>query len=91
MSYFPRGKMVPGFEAAAFAMEVGEMTDEPVQTEFGWHIIKVTDSKSGETIPLEAVKNSLHRFLLGQKQNRQYLNRVDELMQQYDVDVKMNL
>ena len=91
LSYFSKGKMVPGFEAAAFALKVGEMSEEPVQTEFGWHIIKVTDEKTGETIPFDAVKESLHRFLLGQKQNRQYLNKVDELKKEYPVDVKLGL
>ncbi|MEG1432655.1 MULTISPECIES: peptidylprolyl isomerase [Eubacterium] len=91
LSYFSRGKMVPGFETAAFALKVGEMSEEPVQTEFGWHIIKVTDEKTGETIPFDAVKESLHRFLLGQKQNRQYLNKVDELKKEYPVDVKLGL
>ncbi len=88
LSYFSRGKMVPGFEEAAFALKVGEMSETPVKTEFGYHIIKVTDEKKNETIPFDAVKDSLHRFLLGQKQNRAFLNRVDELKEEYDVTVE---
>jgi len=38
---FTRGRLVPEFEQAAFAAEVGEIVG-PVQTEFGWHVIKVT-------------------------------------------------
>ena len=91
LSYFSKGKMVPQFENAAFAMKVGEMSDEPVKTDFGWHIIKVTDSKTSETIPYDVVKESARQYLLGQKQNRAFLDRVDELKKEYDVDVKIGL
>ena len=42
LGYFRRGILVKAFEDAAFSMEKGEIS-EPVQTQFGWHIIKVTD------------------------------------------------
>ena len=38
---FGRGQMVPAFENAAFALEDGKITTQPVQTQFGWHVIKV--------------------------------------------------
>ena len=49
LGYFTRGTMVPEFSEAAFALDAGEYTREPVQTQFGWHVIKVEDI--GDTAP----------------------------------------
>ena len=44
LGYFPRGVMVKSFEEAAFSAEKNKVTD-PIQTQFGWHLIKVVDKK----------------------------------------------
>lgn len=44
LGYFTKGMMVPEFDKAAFTLEVGELS-EPVQTQFGWHLLIVTDKK----------------------------------------------
>ena len=44
LGFFTRGKMVPEFENAAFNMNVGQVS-APIKTQFGFHLIKVTDAK----------------------------------------------
>ncbi len=58
--------MVPEFSEAAFGMKKGEIS-EPVRSQFGYHVIKVTDRHDSETVPLEKVKPKLLAFLKGQK------------------------
>ena len=48
LGYFTRDQMVPEFANAAFNLEVDEVTSEPVQTQFGWHVIKVLDKRTVE-------------------------------------------
>jgi peptidyl-prolyl cis-trans isomerase C len=67
LGYFGRGQMVPPFEAAAFALEPGKYTETPVQTEFGFHVIKVEEKRQSEPPPFAEVENELRNFLLRQK------------------------
>ncbi|MEE9301452.1 MAG: peptidylprolyl isomerase [Alphaproteobacteria bacterium] len=45
LDYFKQGQMVPEFSEAAFALQPGEITTEPVHSQFGWHVIKVEDRR----------------------------------------------
>lgn len=59
LGYFAKDAMVPEFAEAAFAMKPGEVSKEPVKTQFGWHVIKVEDRRLGEPPAFEEVKDQL--------------------------------
>jgi peptidyl-prolyl cis-trans isomerase C len=66
LDFFGRGRMVPPFEQAAFALKPGEISDV-VTTQFGYHIIKATDRRAAATVPLEEVLPQVKQYLAGQK------------------------
>ena len=67
LGYFGPGQMVPEFEKAAFALEIGAYTKEPVQTQFGWHVIKVEDKRAQQPPAFEQVKDQVRSVVLRDK------------------------
>ena len=59
LDYFKKGDMVPEFANAVFAMNVGDVTDKPIKTMFGWHVVKVTDRRKSAAPSFEQVKDYL--------------------------------
>jgi peptidyl-prolyl cis-trans isomerase D len=78
LDYFGKGKMVPEFEEAAFKLKVGE-TSDLVKSQFGFHIIKVTDHKQEETRPLDAVRTEIQQQLLTEKSNQLVVKQATEI------------
>ena len=76
---FGRGRMVPEFEQAAFSQEINAVGDI-VETQFGYHIIKVTKRDQGGATPFEEVKEQLTRYLTAQKQQKAAREYIDELV-----------
>ena len=68
LGFFEQGQMVPPFEQAAFALKPGQMS-EIVETQFGFHIIKVAEHQDSHVVPLEEAKGQIEQYL--QQQNRQ--------------------
>jgi len=75
---FGRGTMVKEFEDAAFALKVGEIS-QPVHTQFGWHLIKVTAHNEAGQKPLDEVKDDIRNTLLSQKQEKAFEDLVQKL------------
>ena len=59
LGWFKRGQMVPPFEKAAFSLNKNEITQLPVQTQFGWHVIKIFDKRIPEAPSYESMKSKL--------------------------------
>jgi len=64
LGYFTEDRMVPAFSKAAFALKKGEIS-EPVQTGFGWHVIRVDDRRALKAPPYAEVKESIEAKVKG--------------------------
>jgi peptidyl-prolyl cis-trans isomerase C len=67
LGFFGRGQMVPPFETAAFALEPGQYTQEPVQSEFGFHVIKVEEKRMSAPPSFDEVQEQLRNYVMRQK------------------------
>jgi peptidyl-prolyl cis-trans isomerase C len=67
LGFFGKGQMVAPFEEAAFALQPGQFTQEPVQSEFGWHVIKLEEKRMSEPPPFDPMKDQLREYVLRQK------------------------
>ena len=87
LGYFSKGQMVPEFEKAASSMNIGDVSSVPVRTEFGYHIIKVTDKKKGPVIEFEKIKDMISQKLSGGKQKEAFEQYIAELKKNYKVEI----
>jgi peptidyl-prolyl cis-trans isomerase C len=62
LGFFEKGQMVPPFEQAAFALNPGEMS-ELVESQFGYHIIKVAEKQTQRVVPLDEAKGQIEQYL----------------------------
>lgn len=87
LGYFPRGKMVPSFEEVVFKMEPGQVSDV-FQTEFGYHIAKVTDKKPSMPCRIEDVKQLIEKELKEEKTQKALEKYLDDLKEKATIEEK---
>ncbi|RJP67783.1 MAG: peptidylprolyl isomerase [Candidatus Abyssobacteria bacterium SURF_17] len=78
LGFFRRGQMVKPFDDAAFALKPGERSDI-VETNFGYHIIEVTDKKSETMLSYDEIKDRLENYLKQQKVQKEVPIYVESL------------
>jgi foldase protein PrsA len=84
LGYFAKGDMVEEFENTAFSMEVGAISD-PVKTEYGYHIIKVTDKKEAKEAVFEDHKEEINEILFNEKIQSEYTTWLEEKKEEYTI------
>jgi peptidyl-prolyl cis-trans isomerase SurA len=88
VGFVKRGKMVREFEEAVFSLKPGQISDI-VETEYGYHIIKVDEVLPGKTLTLKDVKNRIHKILSMQKQKQVYDDWINELKKSAFIEVTL--
>jgi parvulin-like peptidyl-prolyl isomerase len=86
---FPRGKMVPEFEAAAFSLKTNEVSDI-VTTQFGYHIIKLSEKIPAKKVELAKVAPDLKEFLKQQEMQKRQ-DDVKNFMDKLEKDAKVEI
>ena len=84
---FGKGQMVPEFDVAVFAMEVGEITDAPVKTQFGYHLIKLNAKNPAKEMPFAEIKDEIKEALTIEKRKSAYESKINQLKILYPVDM----
>ncbi|MFP5213417.1 MAG: peptidylprolyl isomerase, partial [Acidobacteriota bacterium] len=84
LNFFRRGQMVPAFEQAAFGMKVGDVSDI-VETQFGYHLIKLTDKKDAGTMSYVEIKEKIANHLKQEKTGEQ----VEQYIAKLKADAKI--
>lgn len=83
LGWFAAEQMVPEFSEAAFALKIGEVTAAPVQTQFGWHVIKVEDRRAQDPPSFEESRTDLRRA----EANELIGGMMDEVRENADVRI----
>jgi peptidyl-prolyl cis-trans isomerase C len=86
LNFFHKGQMVPPFEKAAFSLKPGE-TSDIVETEFGYHIIRLTDKKEAGTMSFDEVKPRIEQQLRAEKMSQEYHKYVETLKSKAKIEI----
>ena len=85
LGYFAKGQMVPAFNDKVFSIKKGEVTTEPVKTQFGYHVIYVEDKKPSMTRSFDEVKAFIEQRLKMEKFKDVMKKKMDELQKKASI------
>lgn len=86
LGFFPRGLMDPAFEEAAWSLKIGEVS-KPVETSFGYHLIRVDDKKEAGIPPLEEVRERISERIKAEKVAEKAEQVIEELKKEIKVEI----
>ncbi len=86
LGFFAAKEMVPEFSNAAFSMKPNTISDKPVKSQYGYHIIMVTDRAAASTTPFEKAKADIKGYLENQKQIELIDNLTESLKKNAKID-----
>jgi len=86
LGYIAKGTIIPEIEEVVFALEVEELS-EAIKTDFGFHILKITDKKPETVKALEDVKEDILQTLLPTKQKEAFENLLEELKSKTEIEI----
>ena len=84
LGYFAKGRMVPEFETAAFALEKGAYSKAPVKSQFGFHVIKIEDKRKQQPPALDQVEAQVRQLVMRDK----YLELLEKAKAAAPVDIQ---
>ncbi len=95
LGWFKRGQMVPPFENAAFSLGQNEISQKPIRTQFGWHVIKVFEKRIPQAPSYENMKNNLiqdlERKIISKKLQDLRNNALIEKLSSSELEPLLNL
>lgn len=80
-----RGQMIPEFERALFDMAPGEISDEPLRTRYGFHIVRLDRKIEGSQLPFETARARIASFLMEGRERQAIAGFIAHLAQQADI------
>lgn len=86
LGFFPRGRMMPEFEIAAFSLKTNQVSDI-VTTSYGHHIIKLTDQHPAKQLSFDEVKDDLENFIKSNKANAVARKHITDLRSAAKVEI----
>jgi len=86
MGFISKGSIIPEIDEAVFALEIGELTDI-IKSDYGFHILKVTEKKPESTKTLEEAREDIIQTLLPEKQKEAFEDLLEELKGKVEIEI----